>query len=114
MIFLAALSSAQTTTYSYQGNPYTYIEIVSPSVCPIHGSFTTSKPIPPNYSGSLTPESFSFTDCVNTITNKNNTGSESFDWIGTDGLGQINFWTIWVSDDVDVLINDYFTAFYGG
>jgi hypothetical protein len=118
LIVTGAPVKAQVTTYSYQANPYFYVELSSPSVCPLGGFFTTLKPLPPNAyytynDNQLIPASFSFTDCFNTITDKNNIDGLAFYVIGTDNQGNINQWNIFLENNIDVLINGSFTAFYG-
>lgn len=113
---LVLYGCGQATTYSYQGNPYTNVGISSPDLCPINGSFTTAAPLPPNYNELTYPISFSFTDCLNIITNENNTiffGASKipvFQAI-TDEQANIVSWSFYIGDAVDVLITTPTTSF---
>ena len=85
VLFLASLSTvvpAQTTTYTYTGNPFTgFSNTACPPICRITGSFSVAQPLPQNSTVSLsTPSSFSFTDGFDTITGGANT-------CGPDGQG---------------------------
>src|SRR5579885_589276 len=42
---LVTRAPAQTTTYTYHGNPYQITEFSSPSICPITISFTMPEPL---------------------------------------------------------------------
>jgi hypothetical protein len=67
-IILATSTSAQTTTYTYTGNAYSFDGIANLSICPLTGSFTIANPLPPNSIGLVVSViSFSFTDCANTM-----------------------------------------------
>jgi hypothetical protein len=103
-IILATAASAQTTTYTYTGKAFqsSLSEFISPTVCPISGSFTVPNPIPPNGDVTIFPTSYSFTDCATTITNENsrNDGLE----VGTDANGNINAWNLQWNLAVDVLV----------
>src|SRR5215469_6070319 len=84
VLSLAGPASADTT-YTYQGNPFTFfLNATCPPQCSLSGSFTLATPLADNLvSGSFIPESFSFTDGSVTITNKNAT-SFSFDHVSTN------------------------------
>ena len=88
---------AVPTTYHYTGNPFT-------GVAPLSGPYTTSDfvsgmvtlagPLPPNFSGEVTPRRFTFTDGVQTISKVNAT---FFLFSFTTGpTGQISDWVVWV------------------
>jgi len=91
---LITSASAQTTTYNYTGNPYVTLQIASPTLCPLNGSFTTAQPIPPNLSGTqiLNVTSYTFNDCVSTLSSAN-AAAGVFD-IQTDNSGRIIAWFV--------------------
>ena len=98
-LLLSAVGTRADTTYTYTGNPMT--EGTNPDVCgggpcTITGSFTVATALGDNVPFSytpITPESFSFTDGIQTIA----TGSFVlyFD-VGTDATGDIDAWDIQV------------------
>jgi pimeloyl-ACP methyl ester carboxylesterase len=92
LIIPATEVSAQTTTYTYTGG--TGLNGVIEGMCGLSGSFTTAQPLPPNYEAAVGYTSFTFTDCLSTITNLNTTSnsSEIFFNVVTDGNGQIGAW----------------------
>jgi hypothetical protein len=84
-IILTTASTAQTTTYTYTGQPFGS-NVLTPQPCPFQGSFTTKQPIASNLDfSSVVPAAFTFTNCISTITNSNATFA-SFS-VGTDGEG---------------------------
>jgi hypothetical protein len=115
VMILARSASAQTATYTYTGSPYQSLGFSSPTVCPLMGSFTTAQPIPPNsnaeypaYPGTVTITSFSFTDCVTTITNLN--ASYAALLVYTGGQGTITTWLVRLDAPVDVVVNPSFSV----
>ena len=96
-LLLAALpftSALADTTYTYTGNQFNTFggDAACPTECNIYGSFTISAPLGPNFDGYFTPDSFSFTDGLVTITQANATKSD-FGFI-TNALGEITAWNL--------------------
>lgn len=96
-LWLAALPSTiafADTIYTYTGNSFNTFggDAACPLECNISGSFAISAPLGPNFDGYFTPNSFSFTDGVVTITQANATRSD-FGFI-TNALGQITVWNL--------------------
>jgi len=95
------------TMYSYTGNPMVYsatgnANVCAGSPCILTESFTMATPLGNNVPFSYTnisPESFSFTDGIQTLTNTN-ASIVAFDF-GTDSNGNINNWVI------EVMANGY-------
>jgi hypothetical protein len=86
---------AVPTTYHYTGNPFTF---VFPPIGPyttsdfVSGMVTLAGPLPPNFSGEVTPRRFTFTDGVQTISNENATPGFSIFSFTTGPTGQILHW----------------------
>ena len=97
-------TQARATTYTYTGNPFQAAAIVDNT--PPAGTYTTSEsvsvsftiptPLAGNFSGLISPTSFSFFDGRNTITNSNPTIDFTLFNVTTDASGAIVNW------DVDV------------
>jgi hypothetical protein len=90
---LLAVVGKADTVYTYTGNPFNqFFGATCPPECNISGSFTVSTPLAPNLTSLFifTPNSFSFTDGIVTITQANATAS-AFEVI-TDSLGNITGW----------------------
>jgi len=111
-LLLTAVGTRADTLYTYAGNPMTEgtnSDACGGGPCTITGSFTLAAPlgnnVPFSYT-SITPESFSFNDGIQTIS----TGSFVlyFD-VGTDATGNIDAWDIQVyglySGTVSILTN---------
>lgn len=95
LVFAYSLSSsAEELTYNYAGNPFNTFSggAACPSECSISGYFTVSAPLGPNFDGYFTPDSFSFTDGLTTVTQVNSTDS-AFGII-TDSLSDITVWNM--------------------
>jgi hypothetical protein len=93
LFFLGLFSgavSAQSTTYTYTGNPFTtFSGFACPSVCKISGSFTVAAPLPANLAittNNVSATSLSFTDGSNVAS-----GALQIS-IGTNADGNINTW----------------------
>lgn len=110
IIGVSPLARANTYTYTYVGNPYTYLyNTTCPPTCGITGWFTLDYPLPadtPNegygvyagYGRSIFPKSFTLTDGRITISNttpnyRNGSGMVSDFVIGTTN-GLITSWLI--------------------
>jgi hypothetical protein len=93
---LFSLPAFADTTYTYTGNPMTYsgtgnANVCGGSECSITGSFTVASSLGDNFSGTVTPESYSFTDGNQNLS----TGSiVNFFTASTDASGAINGWAI--------------------
>src|SRR6266852_9607446 len=75
---LFATVSEANTVYTYTGNPFNqFFSATCPPECDISGSFTVSAPLAPNLTSLFifTPNSFSFTDGIVTVTQTNATTS---------------------------------------
>jgi hypothetical protein len=100
-IGLAPSASADTTTYTYVGNPFT---IFFPGIdsctlgvgqCSISGSFTLAAPLPDNLPFSSIfplPTTFSLTDGVTTLTQATSVFSDFR--VQTNSLGEITQWHV--------------------
>lgn len=115
------LAAADPVTYTYTGNPFTVVNCFSLSCNPaLTGSFTVSSALGDNFSGFITPSSFSFTGGdVATITNTSCAPStcegpqpagESF-WVATNASGAITQWGINLCSDNDCLADQINTSF---
>jgi|HubBroStandDraft_1064217.scaffolds.fasta_scaffold13388_2 hypothetical protein len=100
---LVALSFARSAradeTYTYTGNPFTSFSgtAACPPMCSLSGSFTIAAPLGDNFAPAfLTPESLSFTgtDGSFTFTLANTAAGIQGIKVGTNALGQIDFWEI--------------------
>jgi hypothetical protein len=124
---LSATSSRASEVYSYVGNDYTstYGSLYSFSDF-MTISFTVASPLGDNFSGLITPTSYSASDGVNTITNSltiNNSqfpSYPSFD-IVTNASGQITEWAIALAStnnsgfsDTIISINGIYEQYYTG
>lgn len=100
--FALPLPMLADTVYSYTGNDFTtvspgiegYVYSTNDSVT---GSFTVASPLGVNFSGDVTPLSFSFSDGVQTIDSADGADIFNFD-ITTDGSGNIDDWDLSVVD----------------
>jgi hypothetical protein len=113
----ASVTLAQQTTYSFTGVPFTTFALgnTCPPTCTITGSFTVSQPLPPNInlpvatidgSGTFTPESFAFTNGVETITNA--TAKDSGFAVNTDANGNIVQWNFYAENSATYIFGFYF------
>jgi len=105
-LFLAASLIALTSLsapvfadniYTYTGNAFTYFggSDQCPSFCSVTGSFTVAAPLTADMPlTAITPESFSFTDGSNIITQANVGVGNSFIEVGTDASGAIVSWNV--------------------
>lgn len=125
-VFAVCLSitvTAQSTTYNYQGMPYgpppsctvknceiEWVNIISPTVCPLTGSFTTAQPLAPNLSNAyVSPTAFTFTNCASTINNLNVNSGDTF-IVSTNAQGQIVAWYIRIiSSSINIPVEGYTT-----
>ena len=81
------------TIYTYTGNPFTTFNTPLPSgISGVTGSFTLNNPLGANFSGSVTPSSYSFSDGATTLTQLNSIPTAFL--ILTDAAGNINEWKI--------------------
>lgn len=100
LIGLAPSASADTTTYTYVGNPFTIFFFgdsctLGVGQCSISGSFTLAAPLPDNLPFSSIfplPPMFSFTDGVTTLT-QTTSGFSDFR-VQTNSLGEITLWHV--------------------
>ena len=103
LLFLLSLGFVTTVsadvTYEYTGNDFT--TVFTPSGAGpyttsdfISGSFTVASPLAADFTGTINPVSFSFTDGVQTITNLNYLPSLSTFGVQTDNNGNIQYWAI--------------------
>src|SRR5438477_4971362 len=60
---------AVPTTYQYTGNPFTSAIPPYTTSMFVTGMVTLARPLPPNFSGTVHPTAFTFSDGVQTITN---------------------------------------------
>jgi len=91
----AALADT-TTTYDYTGSNFSTAIGAYTTSDSVQGSITFSAPLADNLSDfSVSPESFSFTDGVQTITSSTTGVVDSFAF-STNASGNISFWTIFV------------------
>lgn len=102
-LLLAALSSTAAladTIYTYTGNPFTTTEVggIYTSSDFISGSFTVATPLAADSPyGAITPESFSFSDGIQTFNSLST--SLAFFGVATDDTGNIVGWYISLSAD---------------
>lgn len=81
------------TTYTYTGNPVGaalngFNPLSCGGPCTITGSFVTASPLGDSFAfNSIVPESYSFTDGIQTYTNTNS--SPSLFYVGTDASGDV-------------------------
>jgi IPTL-CTERM motif len=99
LVVLAIPSSAQVTTYTYTGDPYTFATAPYSVGGQLTGTFTTASPLPAflpltDISGSL--QSFSFSDGIATRTNANSFVC-SFQ-VATDGAGNVTRWNVFLRE----------------
>ncbi len=103
-----SVALAQQTTYVFQSVAFTVFSngASCPPTCQLTGSFTVSQPLPPNINlpvdtifgpGTFTPISFSFTNGIQTITDKNSGGGSGFA-VNTDANGNIVQWNFYASN----------------
>ncbi len=99
--FLLPLPLLADTTYTYTGNPFFSVATSAPYTDSdfISGSFTVASPLAANLSSLspdvITPESFTFTDGIDTDTNADAQDQvPNFSIFGTDSSGNITEWTI--------------------
>ena len=92
MLVAAPTAAISQTTYTYTGNPFDTFVGTDYNGQSVSGSFVLDTPLGPNFSGSVTPVSFSFSGGVTTITQANAT-SGGFTFT-TDGNGQITTWSV--------------------
>jgi hypothetical protein len=120
-IFMSLISLATPafagTVYTYQGNPMTNnsfggsADLCSSgtSLCTLTGSFTVAEPLADNLSfAAITPESFSFTDGLQTSTTLTLSNIDDGFWVATNASGNIIEWYIQVGN------GSLGTLFYGG
>jgi hypothetical protein len=92
---LAPLAQASNITYSYTGNPYTYLDgfVCTQPLCGIQGSLTLAAPLAANLSHALvSPSSFNFTNGADSYT-QNNVLLPTFSFT-TDATANIIGWSI--------------------
>ena len=96
-------TQARATTYTYTGNNFQASEITDNTPPAgtyttsesVSGSFTVPTPLAGNFSGFISPTSFSFFDGRNTITNSNANLTSSFN-VTTNASGAIVQWAVFV------------------
>jgi len=99
---LISAPQARAITYIYTGPDFTSIVNQDPPAgtyttsMSVSGNFTLAAPLGDNFSGFVTPTSFSFFDGRNTITDASSFVSSNFD-LTTDGSGNIVQWHVFVS-----------------
>jgi hypothetical protein len=106
-IVLTTVPAVADTMYTYTGSPFTSATGPLTTSDFVSGEFTLAAPLAANMAlGFITPDSYSFTDGVNTVSSPQLTGSDFFE-VSTDSAGNINFWAIaFVSGDlVDQFLN---------
>jgi hypothetical protein len=92
LVSVAAPNAHADTQYTYTGNQFTnFSGFTCPSHCAISASFTVPLPLGDNFSGVVTPTSFSFTDGSFTLSSGEPGVTEFFD-IFTDSSGAISLW----------------------
>lgn len=90
-------ASANVALYAYTGVPFTtFSGLACPPDCSVSGFLTLSSPVPANFSGSITPLSFSFTDGGFTIDSSDPGVSASFSFV-TDPTDFIFTWDVSLS-----------------
>lgn len=92
---LAPLLQAGSITYTYTGNPYTFLDgfVCTQPLCGIQGSLTLAAPLAANLSHALvSPSSFNFTDGADTYT-QDNVLTPTFSFT-TDAAANIIGWSI--------------------
>ena len=82
---MAASVQAVPTTYQYTGNPFTTVSGPYTTSDFVTAMITLATPLGPNFSGSVSPIAFTFSDGVQTITNLNATFSSFFFQTGPTG-----------------------------
>ena len=91
-------ASANAALYVYTGVPFTTFSGLTCSPdCSVSGFLTLSSPLPANFSGSITPLSFSFTDGGFTIDSSDPGVSATFASFRTDSTGNIFAWDVELS-----------------
>jgi hypothetical protein len=99
----AALADT-TTTYDYTGANFTTTVGAYTTSDSVQGSITFSAPLADNLADyAVFPESFSFTDGVQTITSSTPGVSDAFAF-STDASGNIDFWTFFVQSSAESYI----------
>jgi hypothetical protein len=91
VLSLAYPASVQAvpTTYHYTGNPYTDVSGSYTTSMFVTAMVTLAAPLPPNFSGTVTPTAFRFFDGVQTLTN-----TFLFQFFFTTGpTGEITSWS---------------------
>lgn len=97
-VFLAPRpASANAALYVYTGVPFTtFSGLACPPDCSVSGFLTLSSPVPANFSGAITPLSFSFTDGGFTIDSADPGVSAFFSFV-TDPTDDIFAWDVSLS-----------------
>jgi hypothetical protein len=96
-VFSLPLPLLADTVYTYTGNNFTSIipglfGPVYSTADSVTGSFTVASPLGDNFSGIVTPDSFSFADGVQTVDSLS--ADSSIFAISTDASGNIDAWDI--------------------
>jgi hypothetical protein len=91
-MFVLPLALKADTIYTYTGNDFTTVSGSLSKSDSISGSFTVAGPLGDNFSGTIKPESFTFSDGVTSISK----GTSIFE-ITTDSRGNITSWDILIS-----------------
>jgi len=94
--------------YTYTGNDFTGVSGSYSTLDSVSISITLSTPLGDDFSGSVTPTSFTASDGVQTITSANASLSSSAFYFVTNGSGQITGWV------VEVFTNPYVYSVSGG
>ena len=93
-IALTTVPAVADTMYTYTGTPFTTASGPLTTSDFVSGEITVATPLAANMALTfITPESFSFTDGVNTVSSPVLVGSDNFE-VSTDSTGDINFWAI--------------------
>jgi hypothetical protein len=109
---LSARCVKATTTYTYSGNDFTFVNSPFTTSDSIQGNFTIAT-LADNLSfGSITPTSYDFTDGVETG-NQTNSIVDEFE-VSTNGGGQITEWDIEIGLDGGFITTDYAGSIIGG
>jgi hypothetical protein len=93
MAAFCAPSANADTTYTYTGNDFTFAQAPFTTSDSITGWFTTSAPVGAGFEGVITPESYAFSDGVDTFDPTDVIETPSI-YIRTDPTGAVTGWEI--------------------
>jgi hypothetical protein len=95
--FLTSPAAMANVILTYTGNDFTGFSGPYTGTDSVMGTITLANSLGDNFSGSLNPIAFSFTDGVQTISGPSSTIETEFSGFTTDATGKITMWGVFVS-----------------